>query len=32
MEALDYQSIDELAEYLLQRVILAEPAGALTNS
>ncbi|MGA5134750.1 type I polyketide synthase [Streptomyces olivoreticuli] len=32
MEALEYQSIDELAEYLLQRVILAEPAGARTDS
>ncbi|MER5513154.1 beta-ketoacyl synthase N-terminal-like domain-containing protein [Streptomyces sp. NPDC002763] len=26
MEALEYQSIEELAEYLLQRVILADPA------
>jgi acyl carrier protein len=30
MEALEYQSIEELAEYLLQRVILAEAAGAAT--
>ncbi|MEU1630555.1 beta-ketoacyl synthase N-terminal-like domain-containing protein [Streptomyces sp. NPDC020096] len=30
MEALEYQSIEELAEYLLQRVILADPAGAAT--
>ncbi|MFM9609231.1 type I polyketide synthase [Streptomyces niveiscabiei] len=28
MEALEYQSIDELAEYLLHHVILADPAGA----
>lgn len=28
MEALEYQSIDELAEYLLHQVILADPAGA----
>lgn len=27
MEALEYQSIEELAEYLLQRVILADPAA-----
>ncbi|GAA1930183.1 hypothetical protein GCM10009753_75020 [Streptantibioticus ferralitis] len=33
MEALEYQSIEELAEYLLQRVILADPAddGAVTD-
>ncbi|MFE0042994.1 type I polyketide synthase [Streptomyces albireticuli] len=30
MEALEYQSIEELAEYLVQRVILAEPADAAT--
>ncbi|MBH1934174.1 acyltransferase domain-containing protein [Streptomyces sp. AV19] len=28
MEALEYQSIEELAEYLLHQVILADPAGA----
>lgn len=28
MEALEYQSIDELAEYLLRQVILADPDGA----